>query len=467
MIAKLAKAVLICGMGLFFLGAVAVALSGTTWGWINGPVIVAAVGVVVLIVGAVAAAWIIGAAESLMIRFALIFQALRRIRAETEKQEMAADFFQVMHPTAGAVAVDRTGRYFYLQPPVPTTPGAGGPQHKEPDPEPVDDGPEIVGPLLPVLEGMNRILLIGGMGAGKTELLRHLAWSKAQQDGHVIICDSHAAPDTWPEFVQVAGIGRNYPEIEGAVNYVCDELDKRYQERAAGTRKAFEPLTLIVDELFVLNQFCDLKAQFKSLLAESRKVHIGLIVAGQSDRAGALGLSGNYDLVSGFEACCYLERLDNGQRVGFIRSGNRRDGKYYLHPGPFRGRGGSPGRPGGPSGPGPSRPSWAAGAWETPCRDTDTETPGKYASTGHKTSFSGGCRGVGVYPLSYDPAAEPYAYEGQRREIFEASDSRSATIIRMYRAGRSITEICREVLGAKGGRQSKQVKRILATHGLI
>lgn len=465
MIQKLSKLVLVGGMALFFMGAVAVTLSGVSWGWVNGPVIVASVGVVVLIVGAVVVSWIVAGAESLMIRFALIFQALRRIRAETEKQEMAADFYQVVHPTAGAVAVDRNGRMIVLKPPVGQPTGKA--PTPEPDPEPVDDGPEIVGPLLPVLEGMSRILLIGGMGAGKTELLRHLAWAKAQQDGHVIICDSHAAPDTWPEFVQVAGIGRNYPEIEGAVNYVCDELDKRYQERAAGTRKAFEPLTLIVDELFVLNQFCNLKSQFKSLLAESRKVDIGLIVAGQSDRAGALGLSGNYDLVSGFEACCYLERLDNGQRVGFIRAGNRRDGKYYLHPGPFRGRGGSAGKQSGVSGPGPSRPSWAADGPTTTGGYNYNATTGENAHTGAKWPFSGHCNEVGGNKVGYHPDAEQYVQEASRRDIFEAADSTTATVIKMYRSGSTVAEICRQVLGAAGGNQSKKVKRILSTHGLI
>jgi hypothetical protein len=444
MIQKLSKLVLIFGLGLFLAGAVLVTGSGITWG-INGVVLTAGIAVVVLAVGGFSLIWIAGAVEGLFIRFALIWQSLRRINAETAKQEMAADYYQVMHPTAGAVAVDRAGNMIRLQPPAgaPGAPGTGSPT-KDPEPEPVADGPEIVGPLLPVLEGMSRILLVGGMSAGKTELLRHLAYAKSQQDGHTIICDSHASPTTWPNFVQVAGIGRNYPEIEAVVNHVCNELDSRYKLRASGQQKAFEPLTLIVDELFVLNQFCELKQQFKSLLAESRKVNIGLIVAGQSDRAGALGLSGNYDLVNGFEACCYLERLDNGQRVGFIRAGNRRDGKYYLHPGPYRGgRGGSPGRPGGSSGPGPSSPPWG------------TREHGEHRYTADRSPENGHVRREKPRTVYHVPM-----YETGAAGI-------DAEVVDLYRRGESLNNICKRIIGSAGGKQSKRIKAILATHGLI
>jgi energy-coupling factor transporter ATP-binding protein EcfA2 len=425
MIGKIAKMFLVGGMGLFLLLTACFALAGVSWG-MNGVVVSIAALIAVGLVGTVILIWILGAAESLFLRFALVWQALRRIRAETEKQEFAADYYQINHPVAGAVAVDRNGRMIRLDP------AASKPKDSPvPEQEPEDDGPEIAGPLLPILEGMSRILLIGGMGAGKTELLRHLAWAKAQQDGHVIICDSHASPTTWPNFVQVAGIGRNYEEIEGAVNYVCEELDNRYKLRASGEQKRFEQLTLVVDELFVLNQFCDLRQQFKSLLAESRKVNIGLIVAGQSDRAGALGLTGNKDLVAGFEACVYLERLDNGQRVGFIRSSNRRDGKYYLHPGPFRGRGGG-----------------ASGRWSGEGgRGNNTHT-----HTNRKQGF--GTENEPFSPCVYVPMTDIDA------------DGRNAEIIEQYRQGNSISAIMKKVFGHRGGAQADQIKNILRRYGI-
>ena len=461
MIHKLSKLVLIFGLGLFLAGAVLVTGSGITWG-INGVVLTVGIGVVVLAVGAFTLIWIAGAVEGLLIRFLLVWQSMRRINAETAKQEMAADFYQVNHPVAGAIAVDRAGNMIRLQPPV-GQPGPGKTDQPR-DPEPADDGPEIVGPLLPVLEGMNRILLIGGMGCGKSELLKWLADDRVKK-GHVVVCDSHAAPDTWPTYCQISGIGRNYPEIEATINWICAELDNRYKQRAAGEKKHFDQITLIVDELFVLHQFLNLGAQFKSLLAESRKVNVALIMAGQSDRANALGLSGNKDLIAGFEAVVYLDRDDHGRYVAEVKSGKRT--RLCLHPGPYRGgRGGSPGGPGGPSGPGPSSPSWG-GPSPTPGSYTYSSTPGKNAHTRAKWPFSGGCNGVGCKGVGYEPGAEPYVYEARGRHIFEASDGKTAAVIRMYRSGATITEICKNVLGAKGGHQSKKVKKILSAHGLI
>ena len=450
MIHKLSKLVLIFGLGLFLAGAVLVTGSGITWG-INGVVLTVGIGVVVLAVGAFTLIWIAGAVEGLLIRFLLVWQSMRRINAETAKQEMAADFYQVNHPVAGAIAVDRAGNMIRLQPPV-GQPGPGKTDQPR-DPEPADDGPEIVGPLLPVLEGMNRILLIGGMGCGKSELLKWLADDRVKK-GHVVVCDSHAAPDTWPTYCQISGIGRNYPEIEATINWICAELDNRYKQRAAGEKKHFDQITLIVDELFVLHQFLNLGAQFKSLLAESRKVNVALIMAGQSDRANALGLSGNKDLIAGFEAVVYLDRDDAGRYVAEVKSGKRT--RLCLHPGPYRGRSGSSGRPGagGPLG-------------ETPQGDTDTGTPHRNADMGDKWPFSGGVSGVGVYPLPHHPEAGPYVYEGpERREIFETDDTRTAAIIRLYRAGCSITEICKQVFGVKGGRQTKRIRAVLERYGI-
>jgi hypothetical protein len=75
--------------------------------------------------------------------------------------------------------------------------------------------------------------------------------------------------------------------------------------------------------------------------------------------------------------------------------------------------------------------------------------------------------GVGVYPLPHYPGAAPYVYEGpERREIFETDDTRTAAIIRLYRAGCSITEICKQVFGVKGGRQTKRIRAVLERYGI-
>jgi hypothetical protein len=439
MISKLSKMVLVMGMVLFFILTIWFALAGISFG-ING-VVVSIAGLLALgLVGTVILIWILGAAESIFIRFALIFQALRRVRAETEKQEMAADFFQVAHPTAGAVAVDRSGRMIRLQPPAGPPPGA--PAAKEPDPEPDEPDPE---PLLPIINPLSRILIIGGMGDGKTTLLKWLADDRVNK-GHVVIADSHAAPDTWPDFCQVAGIGRNYPEIEATINYICDELDSRYKQRAAGTRKKFDPITLIIDELFVLHQFLNMGPQFKSLLAESRKVDIGLIMAGQSDRANALGLSGNKDLIAGFEAVVYLDRDDAGRYVAEVKTG--RHSKHCIHPGPYRGRGGTSGR-------GPSRSAWGGpggGSWRDGPHSPHGphhEKPGFRADSDGGTWGTSGDRGTMHIPMADIDAT-----------------GKDAEIIDLYRRGNTVSSIRREVFGQKGGKYIKLIRGVLGRYGI-
>lgn len=183
---------------------------------------------------------------------------------------------------------------------------------------------------------MDRVLILGGMGSGKSELLRWLAdWRS--MDGQTIIIDSHAAPGDWPEGCNVVGIGRDYQAIRIELELIMEEMQRRYQARSSGLARHFDPLTLVIDELTVLNAFVDASEQFKSLLCECRKVNIKLIFAGQSDRARSLGLLGNYDLKDGFESVVYLEK-DKKKNLfwGKVYEGRSKEALRLDHPGRFR-----------------------------------------------------------------------------------------------------------------------------------
>ncbi len=185
--------------------------------------------------------------------------------------------------------------------------------------------------LLSKLRHADRILIIGGMGSGKTTLLKHMIRNSANP----VIFDSHATPDSWD--CRVVGMGRNYSEIEHELKKIADEMDRRYQQRAGGIT-AFAPITVIIDELTVLNTFCNLSGLFKSLLCECRKVNIKLIFAGQSDRVKALGIEGAGDLKAGFDAVVYL-KIDGRRFYGLV------DGIEYMPPPPVIRTGSAPVKP--------------------------------------------------------------------------------------------------------------------------
>jgi len=198
---------------------------------------------------------------------------------------------------------------------------------------PPDKPKEIPVPkLLPAIEPLDRIAIFGGMGCGKSELLKHLASSRSTR-ADVIIIDSHAAPNTWP-VGRVVGMGRDYSEIEAFLNAIMQELNNRYTQLSQGFT-GFSPICIIIDEMTVLNQFVDASEIFKSLLCECRKVAIQMIVAGQSDRVRSLGIQGNGDLKQAFEAVVYLEK--NGDYYGNVYQGYSREPVKMSHPGVYQG----------------------------------------------------------------------------------------------------------------------------------
>jgi len=187
-------------------------------------------------------------------------------------------------------------------------------------------------PLMPALSHCERLLIIGGMGAGKSELLKHLCALHAQA-GRVIVIDPHASPDQWND-AEVVGMGRDYAKIQGVFDYLTQEIDRRYHQLADGV-KQFAKITVVIDELTIINQFLDLKDHFKQLLTESRKVNIGLIFCGQSDRVKSIGLERNGDLIQGFQMICRLEN-DAGRRLANLTTGTGKQIGTFDHPGPYR-----------------------------------------------------------------------------------------------------------------------------------
>lgn len=201
--------------------------------------------------------------------------------------------------------------------------------------------PEMIGDdsgnVLPLLLSLDRLLIVGGMGAGKTSAMQHLALNRGDE-GECIVIDSHAAPDTWPANCRVVGRGRDYEAVKDEITAVSARMDSRYKRLASGATKEgeFPVITLIIDEFTVVNSFCDISKNVKSIMCECRKVGIRLVIGGQSDRAASLGIKGNADLVQGFEAVVYLSKEpQTGIRYADVKYAGSKEKARYIHPGAY------------------------------------------------------------------------------------------------------------------------------------
>jgi len=328
----------------------------------------------------------------------------------------------------------------------------------------VDAGPQLT--ALDVCMDAERAMVCGGTRSGKTYFCKQLAYHRARSGDTVFALDpkDQDPNDPWPDGVRVVGASDNFDEMGEFWPWLQDEKARRGRDMANIRRAPF--LLIFFDEindtLFERPDFAD---HYIRVLRKFAQYRIGIICIGQSDDVASIGLKGLVQLKQCFDLRLLFEhdKMSNTRR-SYARLPNRPEMELEPYqPVKFLRRGGS-------SWTGSERPFFGPGPG-TPRRDTDTATPGKHADTAAKSPFFNGVSGVsgvGASPLPYHSGTESYVYDGpERRDIYEAADSRTATIIRMYRSGDSITEICKRVFGGKGGRQSKQVKRILATHGLI
>lgn len=191
--------------------------------------------------------------------------------------------------------------------------------------------------LLPSIQNLDNILIVGGKGTGKTTLLQHLEAQRVHQ-GKVIVLDTHAQPAKWRG--TVVGIGRNYKLIKNAMISIVNLLDNRYKSYATG-QSNFEPINTFIDEFTMLpkllKETLDYNVQEYSfqILTEGRKVAINALWGIHSDRAKALGFEGMSDLKECFDAIVYLRKV-KGEYYALVDWGEgvEKDVKYQL-PGPF------------------------------------------------------------------------------------------------------------------------------------
>jgi len=187
--------------------------------------------------------------------------------------------------------------------------------------------------LMSEIADMERALIVGGSGSGKTTVLQHMI---GQREGQTIVIDPHDDGVTWPDHCQVVAGAQNYQEAEQAILWVVEEIQRRYTERHdRGTQPdGFEMLTLVIDEWRELVLFGgkELPEGMKKALTAGRKVRMCLILAGHSERVRALGIREEGDLIGGFSVI----RLQGGAGKPYSATLDVGQGEIpVVLPGPF------------------------------------------------------------------------------------------------------------------------------------
>jgi hypothetical protein len=188
--------------------------------------------------------------------------------------------------------------------------------------------PEAVGGPMPsalaLLRDVSCGLICGGRGAGKTELVRHIAAERAARGWSVVLIDPKPRePGKWPG-CKAVGCGNDYGGIGAELEVLSSSMG-----RSRGN------VLVIIDEMTRLNMripnFSDL---WLPLLLEGREYGIDVWIIGQSKTASSIGLSGKYDLLECFDAVATAKK-DGAERWVEVESQGQKEAVPAMHPGPL------------------------------------------------------------------------------------------------------------------------------------
>jgi hypothetical protein len=195
-------------------------------------------------------------------------------------------------------------------------------------------------PLIETIVQYSRILVVGGQGSGKTSIMLWLAAAK-KEISNVVVIDTHASPNKWPEGSYVLGFGLDYEKATMGFDQVFDLMSKRYQAIGEGKVKenSHPRICLLSDEWTELPDIIpNFKRQYvKPLFTKSRKSSVDLSLAAHADTAEALGMQGIVQLKKSFEVVVYCDKVDT-QYNSVVQYGTDRAKSKRIEcmpPGPY------------------------------------------------------------------------------------------------------------------------------------
>lgn len=193
--------------------------------------------------------------------------------------------------------------------------------------------------LLPEIQHLDNLLIVGGKGTCKTTLMQYLEAYRNQIAASVVL-DTHARPGQWRG--KMIGQGRDYGEIVKHLLLLIGEMNKRYNSESYLAGRPFTPVTQFIDEFTLLpKKLKDLhdfdigQGYSSEMLTEGRKVAMNCVWGIHSDRAGPMGLEGRSDLKECFDAIIRLKKVGN-ERHALVDFGDGADKeRRYRLPPPF------------------------------------------------------------------------------------------------------------------------------------
>lgn len=145
-------------------------------------------------------------------------------------------------------------------------------------------------PILPLLTQAQRVILAGGSNSGKTTLTKHLIAARSQ-DSRIVVIDPHSPSKLLG--IDVIGAGRKYDKIGQALESLVLLMQERYEDVAKGVfgYQEHPRVSVFIDEWTSIAEEVDHAGRIlKTLLTESRKVNIHLVLLAHSTTVPVLGL---------------------------------------------------------------------------------------------------------------------------------------------------------------------------------
>lgn len=165
--------------------------------------------------------------------------------------------------------------------------------------EVLNDTPCLIDKMLKI----DRMVLIGGTGTGKTNVLKHYVSALIAQGKKLTIIDPHSPCKILNQ--DVIGAGLDFDMIRDSFTNIMLDISKAYatgniaQDGDMGIQNRY----IIVEEFYdIQNQLGELAVEFlKTMLIRGRKAGVKFCLVSQADSVAALGLKGDTGLLEGAE----------------------------------------------------------------------------------------------------------------------------------------------------------------------